>query len=80
MWPFDIAFNTRIADGVNVIATAGIKVKPIDTGLGNYFVVLIPDDHFGFAFNRVVLGIAGVYYSHAEIEMTIVLVSSFWKR
>lgn len=55
MWPPHFAFNARVDGGVNVIAAAGIKVEPSDTGLGNDGVVLIPDDHLGPAFNRVVL-------------------------
>ena len=58
MRPPDIAFNIWIAGGVDVDATTGIEVEPIDTGLGNYRVVLIPNDHFRIAFDRVILGTA----------------------
>jgi len=56
MRPPDAAVNDRIGGGVKVFATAGVKVSPLDTGLGGRRVVLIKDGHLRRAFNRVVLG------------------------
>ncbi len=59
MRPSDIAFNASIADGINVFATAWVKVVPLDADLGDCRVVLIPDNHFCTDFNIVVLCAAG---------------------
>ena len=61
MWPADIAFFVRIEGGVNVLTITGIKVEPIDRGPGDYREILIPNDHFRIAFNRIVLGMTGAH-------------------
>jgi len=59
MWPADITFYAWIARGINVFATAGIKVKPLDTGLGDDRVILIPNHNFRIAFNRIIRCMTG---------------------